>query len=55
MLGDITQKGYEKKKLRLLAPYITQAQQQSGMCLIYIDNRMLKVFIFKRLFENRRC
>lgn len=28
--GDITQKGYEKKKLRLLAPYITQAQQQSG-------------------------
>lgn len=28
--GDITQKGYEKKRLRLLAPYITQAQQQSG-------------------------
>ncbi|XP_054168198.1 disco-interacting protein 2-like [Oppia nitens] len=28
--GDITQKGYEKKRSRLLAPYITCHQNQSG-------------------------
>lgn len=27
MTGDITQKGYEKKKTRLLAPYVKQAQE----------------------------
>lgn len=28
--GDITQKGYEKKRTRLLAPYIAQQQQSQG-------------------------
>ncbi|CAH2035035.1 unnamed protein product, partial [Iphiclides podalirius] len=28
--GDITQKGYEKKRSRLLTPYIAQQQPQAG-------------------------
>lgn len=28
--GDITQKGYEKKKTRLLAPYVPKTQQNSS-------------------------
>ncbi|OWR50493.1 disco-interacting protein 2 B-A [Danaus plexippus plexippus] len=28
--GDITQKGYEKKRTRLLSPYIAQHQPQAG-------------------------
>ncbi|CAF4748966.1 unnamed protein product [Pieris macdunnoughi] len=34
--GDITQKGYEKKRTRLLAPYIAQQQQSQGKLLKYL-------------------
>lgn len=30
--GDITQKGYEKKKTRLLAPYVPKQQPQGLFC-----------------------
>lgn len=33
--GDITQKGYEKKRTRLLAPYVPK--QAQGMFLLHFD------------------
>lgn len=32
-LGDITQKGYEKKKIRLLAPYTKEAHESEFFVL----------------------
>lgn len=41
MTGDITQKGYEKKKTRLLAPYVKQAQ----------ESKYISVFVCVRVRE----
>lgn len=35
ILGDITQKGYEKKRAKLLAPYLPQTQ---GRCLLQLPS-----------------
>lgn len=35
--GDITQKGYEKKRARLLTPYVAQQQPQGELDLTYLE------------------
>lgn len=45
-LGDITQKGYEKKRAKLLAPYTTTTQSTTGPSLSSHSSHFLFLFFF---------
>uniref|UniRef100_A0A8B9RX24 Disco interacting protein 2 homolog B n=1 Tax=Accipiter nisus TaxID=211598 RepID=A0A8B9RX24_9AVES len=43
-LGDITQKGYEKKRAKLLAPYVPQTQGRHLFQLVRVNPRIVDCF-----------
>jgi len=47
--GDITQKGYEKKRAKLLSPYLS-SQKTAGICAGYFAVAVVNFYYF--LFEG---